>query len=231
MKAYHIIGQDYADIFKIRDKAMTEEEFIEKQKGRYTAILNSGVLKASHNGPSRRFSIDALAKDDQYVFFSVGERLWSTPTYGLYGFVYDPIHLIRRHKAILRMHDLLNDYEDLLGEVVHECIPFKKRGAYTKEEQELWLQQGLSPNEMHYELTYAIERGDMMFLFAQKATELLCVRMKALQEQTSFTEDAAIERLEEKGVQELLVRESVSLQCCVGVIEEGQYKPVREDYE
>lgn len=241
MNAYHIIGMDNADLFRLRDGRISESKIVEKARTLYGRILQSGKLVArgvATSNPaetqvrSRQFALDHLVGDDQYVYLSLGKRYWNEPSSVNFGFIFDAESLLR-DGAILRKRDLLGDYGDLLDEVVQEFVPAREPEEFSPDEVKRIMEaledpdatDYVSPNDAYYTLLDAVEHQNLDIPQAREATAEFIKRARALQEQQQLTGEAAIQAAQQEGETgqfEILVKCELAISYgCIGMIREG----------
>lgn len=230
MRAFHMVGFDSADLFRLADGKMTKEALIGKIEAQYKAIVASGFLRPAKPGiKSRLFPLDLIVGDDQYVFLSIGKRYWCDVEGANFGFLFDAIRLVKEG-AILRPYDFHSDYSDILDSVVKLFVPMSK-DEFSPEEVERLMKaledpesDYVSPNEGYYELIGAIEHQDLSVPQCKEATEEFIRRVRAHQQTYQFTGEKAIAKIlreGETGRFELLVRGSLKLDG-VGTVERGK---------
>lgn len=241
LKAYHMIGGDSADFFRLRAGRITEEHMVQTGRLLYHHITEMGTLtpasqnisETSEGRLSRQFHLDRLVGDDHYVFLSLGKRYWNEPMSTNFGFVFDTEHLLRHKEAILRTHDLLSDYENLLDEVVKSFAPtmsFAEEFSPSEVEHLLTALEDpqaeyTSPNEVYYMLIEAIEQQRLEVPLTREATAEFIKRAHILQQGVQCTGEEAIQKAYQQsgtGRFEVLVRSSLSLTHCTHVIYEGR---------
>lgn len=231
LKAYHIIGpSSVADVARITD-AHHQSRIIQELRDKHAAIIRSGALRQEH---SRQFALDRLAGDDQYVFLSIGKRYWLSPDEANFGFIFDAEDLLLHHGAILRDGDLMQDYEDLLDEIVSEYTVSRDPSQWSEEEKAALFDaldnpdaypDYKSPDEDYHNLIDAIQHGDMSVPYAQEATEQFIRRAHHLQKQRQHTGHEAIQMASENaesGHYELLVPNQLYIPLAKGYIMSGE---------
>src|SRR5437899_2145566 len=141
LKAYHIIGpSSVADVARLGNSEYPEHQsrIIQELQAKHQAIIHSGALRpAQEQEHSRQFALDRIVGDDKYVFLSVGKRYWLSPDSANFGFLFDAEDLLLHHDAILRDGDLMQDYDDLLDEIVSEYTTSRDPALWTEEEKRL----------------------------------------------------------------------------------------------
>lgn len=235
LKAYHIIGpSSVADVARIAD-AHHQSRIIQELRDRYVAIIHSGALRpAQEQEHSRQFALDRLVGDNQYVFLSIGKRYWLSPDEANFGFVFDAEDLLLHHDAILRDGDLMQDYEDLLDEIVSEYTTVRDPSLWTEEEKAALFEaldnpddhpDYKSPDEDYHNLIDAVQHADMAVPYASEATEQFMRRAHHLQSQKQYTGHEAVRMAQQSGNSghyELLVREQLYIPLVQGYIASGQ---------
>lgn len=237
LRAYHAIGLDTADLFRVRDGRITEQALVQKGQDLYERITQSGHLlaPATHTEEvhSRQFHLDRMVGDDQFVFLSFGRRYWNDPQSVNFGYIFDAEQLLRQG-AILRTKDLMGSYDDLLEEVVRQFAPDIREDQFTPEQLTRMFQAlddpndttYVSPNDAYYTLHDAVEyQNNPDVPFVQEATQEFLRRAKEIQSQFSLVAEEAIQAIAkegETGRYEILVQNELSLSQCIGRIEEGK---------
>src|SRR2546429_9197586 len=137
LKAYHIIGpSSVADVARLGLKEH-QQRIIQELQAKHLAIIHSGALRpAQEDEHSRQFALDWLVGDNQYVFLSIGKRYWHSPDDANFGFVFDAENLLKEHGAILRDGDLMQDYEELLDQIVSEYTTSRDPIHWTEQEKQ-----------------------------------------------------------------------------------------------
>jgi hypothetical protein len=242
IRAYHMIGLDSADLFRLRNQRITEAEIIQKARHLYNQITQQGRLSAavlrtssSEMGHSRQFHLDRLVGDDHYVYLSVGKRYWNTPESTNFGFVFDAEQLLLEEHAILRLEDLMSRYQDLLDDVVSHFAPSRREDEWSQEEVAQLFQAlddpdnttYVSPNDAYYTLSDAVEYQRLEVPQAHEATQVYLLRAHEIQRQFQLVGEAAVQAIRQEGETgrfELLVKGEIPLSLCSRTIEEGKQK-------
>lgn len=238
LKAYHIISpSSLADVGRLGNSAYPEhqERIIKELSEKHKAIIYSGALRpAQEQEHSRQFALDRLVGDDQYVFLSIGKRYWHTPDEANFGFIFDTEELLLHHSAVLRDGDLMQDYEDLLDEIVSEYTTSKDPSQWSEEEKAKLFEalenpekhpDYKSPDEDYHNLIDAIQHREMSVPYAQEATSQFIRRAHHLQSQKQYTGHEALQMASEKpssGHYELLIKDQLYIPLCKGYIRDGQ---------
>ncbi len=245
LKAYHIIGpSSVADVARIAD-AHHQSRIIQELRDKHVAIIHSGALRpAQEQEHSRQFALDRLVGDHQYVFLSIGKRYWLSPDESNFGFIFDAEKLLLEHNAILRNGDLMQDYEDLLDEIVSEFTTSRDPSQWTEDEKAALFEaldnpddhpDYKSPDEDYHNLIDAIQRGNMSVPYAKEATEQFIRRAKHLQSQKQYTGHEAVQMASEKaesGHYELVIRDQLYIPLAKGYIMYGEESPkYADDFE
>jgi hypothetical protein len=247
LKAYHIISpSSLADAGRLGNSAYPEhqERIIKELSEKHKAIIHSGALRpACAQEHSRQFALDRLVGDNQYVFLSVGKRYWHTPDEANFGFLFDAEQLLLHHDAILRDEDLMQDYEDLLDEIVSEYTISRDPSQWTEEEKKALFEalenpekysDYKSPDEDYHNLIDAIQHGDMAVPYAREATEQFIRRAHHLQKQKQYTGHEALQMASERsesGHYELLIKDRLYIPLCKGYVRDGQEMLKNADQE
>lgn len=238
IKAYHIISpSSLADVGRLGNSAYPEHQIriIKELAEKHKAIIHSGTLRpAQEQEHSRQFALDRLVGDDQYVFLSIGKRYWHSPNKANFGFIFDAEELLLHHGAILRDGDLMQDYEDLLDEIVGEFTTSRDPSQWSEEEKKA-LFEALdnpdkypdyeSPDEDYHNLIDAIQHGDVSVPHAQEATSQFKRRARHLQSQKQYTGHEAFQMAQERaedGHYELLVKDHLYIPLCKSYIIGGK---------
>jgi len=238
LKAYHMLGIDTADFFRLRDGRLTKEQIVQTGAQLYQRILAQGVLTSGarqvnlETTHSRQFRLDRLVQDNQYIFLSVGKRYWHEPSITNFGFIFDSDELFLTQHAILRTRDLLNDYEDVLDAVVQAMVPTRALDDEFSPDEVSRLLAALedpntsyvSPNDAYYTLLDAVELQQLTLPKARDATQEFLRRVRALQQQVQWTGEEARRRAYQEGETgrfEVLVPGTLALSLCRGTIREG----------
>lgn len=238
LKAYHIISpSSLADVGRLGNSAYPEhqERIIKELSEKLSTIIHSGALRpAQEQEHSRQFALDRLVGDNHYVFLSIGKRYWLSPDEANFGFVFDAEELLLHHGAILRDGDLMQDYEDLLDEIVSEYTTSRDPSQWTEEEKAKLFEaldnpekypNYKSPDEDYHNLIDAIQHGDMSVPYASEATEQFKRRARHLQSQKQYTGHEAAQMAAEKadsGHYELLVTNQLYIPLAKGYIMYGE---------
>lgn len=206
-------------------------------RGRYEAILRSGVLRphGSERGLGQdgsTFQLDHLAGDGQYVFLSYGPRYRRLrPAHLCYGFVFDAADLIDSCSALVG-EDLLEDYEDLLDGAIAEVCAIQPPLPPASPEQlaEFAALIGNDPamlafvqeqsTSRYHDIDMAVRLGDASVSGMLEAQALFRTRAAELQKQKRTCGPAAHTALRQG--MEILVSGSLSLDRTVGRIEAGK---------
>jgi hypothetical protein len=236
LKAYHMIGLDSADFFRLKDGRITEEEIVLKGCDLFEDIVKQEVISSSatrkEEGQSRQFHLDRLVGDNQYVYLSLGKRYWNDPTSCNFGFIFDVEQLLLQQNAILRTHDLLDEYGELLDTVVREFVPDRREDEFSPEEVEKLIaaledpeSDYTSPNDAYYTLMDAVEHQKSGIPQVRDATFEFIKRAQRLQKSSQLAGEEAVRLAHQEGETgrfEILVKESLSLSHCIGTIQHGR---------
>lgn len=238
LKAYHIISpSSLADVGRLGNSAYPEHQkrIIKELSEKLSTIIHSGALRpACAQEHSRQFALDRLVGDNQYVFLSIGKRYWHTLEEANFGFLFDAEELLLHHGAILRDGDLMQDYEDLLDEIVSEYTTSRDPSQWTEEEKAALFEaldnpdahpDYKSPDEDYHNLIDAVQHGDMSVPYAQEATEQFKRRAHHLQSQKQYTGHEALQMALEKpdsGHYELLMPNQLYIPLARGYIIDGE---------
>ncbi len=238
--AYHMIGLDKRDKGRLASPNAREaiEEITQKAFARYQAIRQSGVLRPSSiqeqlPRPEGNFFLeDHLARDNQYVFLSIGKRYWSEPDQLNFGFLFDAEKLLKQG-AILRRYDLLSDYEDVLSDLVAARTGFREPPEWSEEETRM-LMEALdnpkahpgykAPNNAYYDLMDAVQELRYDIPGVQEILAQFRVEVAELHEQVQLSGQEAIDFIRQNGETgqcELLVKGQLSLEQAIGRVEYG----------
>ncbi len=234
LKAYHIIGpSSAADVARIAD-AHHQSRIIQELREKHQSIIKSGALRpAQEQEHSRQFALDRLVGDNQYVFMSIGRRYWLSPDIANFGFIFDAEDLLLHHGAILRDGDLMQDYEDLLDEIVSEFTTSSDPSQWSEEEKAKLFEaldnpdkypDYKSPDEDYHNLIDAIQHGDMSVPYASEASEQLIRRAHHLQSRKQHTGHEAVQMALQSGNSghyELLVSSQLYIPLAKGYIMGG----------
>jgi hypothetical protein len=235
LKAYHIIGpSSVADEARIAD-AHHQSRIIHELSDKHQSIVKSGALRpAQDQEHSRQFALDRLVGDNQYVFLTIGKRYWLSPDIANFGFIFDAEDLLLHYDAILRDGDLMQDYEDILDEVVSEFTTSKDPSQWTEEEKQFLFvaldnpdayPDYKSPDEDYHNLIDAIKHGDMSVPYAQEASEQFIRRAKHLQGQRQLTGEKAVTAALQSGNSghyELLIKGHLDISLARGCVMHGE---------
>lgn len=247
IKAYHIISpSSLADVGRLGNSAYPEHQIriIKELAEKLTTIIHSGALRpAQEQEHSRQFALDRLVGDDQYVFLSIGKRYWHSPNKANFGFIFDAEELLLHHGAILRDGDLMQDYEDLLDELVGEFTTSRDPSQWSEEEKKALFEaldnpdaypSYKSPDEDYHNLRDAVLHGDMSVPYAKEATEQFIRRAHHLQKQRQYAGHEALQIASEKpdsGHYELLIKSQLPIPLAKGYIRDGQEMIKNPDQE
>jgi hypothetical protein len=247
-KAYHLLGLPALERGRLGDPKATayHEEIIERQRLRFEQIRQARFLRpASPRTPTsistgRLQKLERIVGDHRAIYLHLDpERFWLSRESANYGFIFHAEQLLLERGAILRTHDLLGDYEDLLEEVVEAFVPGSNPEHWSQEEiTRLFAALGApdgnptyrSPNDVHYELLRAVEDQDLTVPHAREATALLRERASALQAQHQLTgpEAVAFLRSAEGNQAEILLPGKLSLSlACAWIVGGQEIPPVR----
>ena len=241
--AYHMIGLSTIDtgrLFQATPQAI--EEIAGRARTRFETIRASGALIPSRDGDlsgvvreqGRFFVEDILGQDHRFVFLSVGRRYWAEPERLNFGFLFDTERLLLDHNAILRQHDLMGEYSDLLGEVVGRRTGFREPSEWSEKERALLFAAiedpdahpgYVDPNDAYYNLLDAMR--DLRYEAPGVIETIAEFRTLArrVQQEIQMSGEDAIRYLEQHGATgqcELLVPGSLPLSLSFGTIEQGK---------
>lgn len=241
IQAYHLISLSNLDAGRLGSSQGHDPDVIavivERVHQKYLAIRAEGQLRpALEDEHSRQFVADHLVGDDQYVFLSAGKRYWAEPEQVNFGFVFDAEQLIGQG-TIVRAHDLLGDYEDLLGEVVAERSGWRDPSNWTPEETARLMaaiddsdstdESYSAPNDTYYRLLDAVQAMDDSVPGVSEALAAFREQAAMLQRETQYIGEAAKVYLREhstNGSAELLVKDCLAISQAIAVIEYGVVK-------
>lgn len=241
LKAYHIIGLDVGDIARAHLHP-PPPEVLTRARARYDAIGAAGVLRPEPRtgrlveDNSRMYLEDWLAGDDRYVFLSLGPR-YGFDSAATFGFVFDAEVLLTAG-AILRDGDLLEAYEDALGDLIEDRTHPKPMEEWTTAEiaalfaaleSDATDADYQSPHDAYHTLTDAVRCGDRAVPGVAEVLDAFRVQVAQLQATHQTTGAAALARaLADRGTgaYEILVPSQLPLDQAVAVIVAGEELPV-----
>lgn len=235
IQAYHMIGLDSVDLFRLKSGKITEDDLAQKQARLFQKIQGDGKLLTSHQveSVSRQFHLDRLVGDNQYIFLSLGKRYWNEPEASNFGFLFDAEELLHEG-AILRDGDFLSIYEDILHDVVRSFAPDRREDQWSQQELATMMAalsdphaDYVSPNDDYYNLLDDVEHQQIDAPLCKEATEAFLQQVKAFQSEHQWEGGKAIERARkegETGRYEILVKGELPIAKAMGTVENGIIK-------
>lgn len=246
--AYHMIGLSTLDTGRLYQATpQTIEEIAARSRERFETIRGSGALVPGRDGDlsgvvreqGHFFVEDILAEDNRFVFLSAGRRYWLEPERLNFGFLFDAERLLSfRHNAILRQHDLLGEYGDLLGEIIGRRTGFREPTSWSEEERQA-LFAALErpdeypdyhdPNDAYYQLLDAVRDLRYEAPGVIEAIAEFRALARRVQQEIQMSGQDALRHLEQHratGSCELLIPGRLPLSFIAGTIEYGKEIPL-----
>ena len=241
--AYHMIGLSTLDTGRLYQAAsQTIDAITTRSRERFETIRAMGALVPSRDGDLSNvvreqghfFVEDILAEDNRFVFLSVGKRYWAESAQLNFGFLFDAERLLLDHNAILRQHDLMGEYGDLLGEVVGKRTGFREPTTWSEEKRQALFAalerpdeypDYRDPNEAYYQLLDAVQGLHYEAPGVIEAIAEFRTLARRVQQEIQMSGEDALHYLEQNGASgrcELLVPGSLPLSLIVGTIEQGK---------